>query len=330
MAAAAGGAPAAVPPAAPEIVKGALSLDPDVWRERAAMNAAAAACARCALSGEEVRPPLAAPQAALAEAELDDDDAAAPAGEAPPAAAPAAPCGQVDHVVECWLLSTLVDYALREMAPSVRKAARRAAGGSKATLRKSFLTDGPNARLFLVLKTVANSTLNLAVLHPAAHAAKTAFFQNDVRPAVLGALRASVKRDAAPTFPSFFTIRMGLVAEGKKAPVEAHVRLWAILYSTFAYEVWQLAQMVPGGLHEEDLRTAFFVAQRLNALGAGPGGDVFALPDIRHLGQLARAAKRKETDDPQKLGPEGTHTADGDAPAGGSGDEGSEEEEEEE
>lgn len=326
--AAAGGAPAALPLPAPEIVKGALSLDPDVWRERAAMNAAAAASARCALSGEVVRPPHAAAPT-LEEGELDDDVATAdaPAGGAPQIAH-VAPFGQVDHVVECWLLSTLMDYALRELTPSARKAARKAVGGGKATLRKSFLTDGPNARLFLVFKAVANSPLNLAVLHPVAHAAKTAFFQNHVRPAVVDALRAPVQRGAAPTFPSFFSIRMGVVATGKQAPLEAHVRLWAILYATFANEVWQLAQMVAGGLHEEDLRTAFFVAQRLNALGAGPGGGVFALPDIRHLGQLARAAKRKETGDPERLGPEGAHTAEGEEPAGGSDEEGGSSDEE--
>lgn len=305
--------------AAPDIVKGALFLNPDVWRERAAMDTAAAASARCALSGVEVvRPPLPfggggpfddAPAAAVAPlpavAPPTEDDAHVATG------APADNVAQVDHVIECWLLSTLIDFGLRELTPRARKVARQKLGGGKSTLRKSFHTDGPNARLFLVFKAVANSPFNLAVLHPDAHAAKTAFFQNDVRPAVLGALKAPVLRGNAPYFPSFYTIRMDVVAAGKKAPLETHVRLWSILYATFANELWQLAQMVAGGLHEEDLRTAFFVAQRLNALGAGPGGDVFSLPDIRHLGQLARAAKRTETDDPQKLGPEGSHTADG-------------------
>ena len=307
------------------IVVGALQLDPAVWRDRVAMDIAAGSATRCALTGVALAAvPGEPPGTGVALAAGAAVPGEPPGGEPGEPGEPAdgrAGGAQVDHVVECWLLSTLVENATREVPKGVVAAARSAAGpaGKKAVIRKQFLTAGAGSDLFACIKLVANSTVNLAVLAPGAHAAKTAFFQ-----VLRERVKAALKARGSPTFPSLIAVYVDMIAAGTPPPPYKYVQLWSLVYATVANELWARSQM----LHSVDLGIAWFVCQRLNALGAGPGGDVFTLTDIRHLGMRARAAKNAETTDPQKLGPEGASEEAEEGEAEGA-EEGGEEEDEE-
>jgi hypothetical protein len=141
------------------VVVGALQLDPAVWRDRVKMDIAAGSATRCALTGV----------ALAAAAAPGEPPGGEPGGEPGEPADGRAGGAQVDHVVECLLLSTLVENATREVPKGVVAAARAGPAGKKAVIRKQFLTAGAGSDLFTCIKLVANSTINLAVLAPGAH-----------------------------------------------------------------------------------------------------------------------------------------------------------------